>query len=406
MPFPYEVMLAICELVYWSADGRRLLLPISQVNTSIREVALEVLWNELPSAEPLLHLLPEDVIERHLERDGKWSYSYIGTPLPSDLEQFYTRAPRIRAIISHEHSLRYDAVDAFKNILDYHSSISNAPFLLHLAHLQLSNNSDPLLEFIPSLIHMGLETLVLPYRSSLSSSIISRVLQILPPLRNIVYVEFGEEAHDFVHHIHLMPSLRSLTIPLLEPAVMQAVFSHPHLLDLTVVVYMEVHVLDADMSFHHAFRSFSIIFTRSFLFGGVDEETLNTAITILRALRVPCQQLSVTSSLHVGGDVLGELIEALAGQDICSIELARSLSRLTHLTVDTDSFTPHNSVPLGANFLRPLYSFTLTHIDFGCFNMCHLDDDALLAVANAMPQIESLILGTSRYWPTPPRASL
>ncbi|KAG2029502.1 hypothetical protein BDR03DRAFT_987713 [Suillus americanus] len=187
------VMLAICKLVYWSPDGRCLLLPI-------REVTLEVLWNKLPSADPLLHLLPEDIIERHLEKDGKWSYSYIGTRLPSDLEQFYMRAPHIRAIISHEHSLGYDAVDMFKNILDYHTSISDAPFLLCLAHLQLANNSDPLLKFILSLIHMGLETLVLPYCSSLSSSIISHVLQILPPLSNIVYIKFGEEAHDFSHH--------------------------------------------------------------------------------------------------------------------------------------------------------------------------------------------------------------
>jgi hypothetical protein len=48
----------------------------------------------------------------------------------------------------------------------------------------------------------------------------------------------------------------------------------------------------------------------------------------------------------------------------------------------------------------------LTHIDLGCFNTCLLDDDDLLHLALSLPRTESLFLGCSRYFPTPPRASL
>jgi hypothetical protein len=74
--------------------------------------------------------------------------------------------------------------------------------------------------------------------------------------------------------------------------------------------------------------------------------------------------------------------------------------------VDLQGNTNRHSAPLELNFLRPLFQVLLTHIDLGCFNTCLLDDDDLLHLALSLPRTESLFLGCSRYFPTPPRASL
>lgn len=74
MSLAYEITLAICEWVYSNPHGRRHLLPLLAVDRAVCDIALTVLWKELPSVLPLLHLMPEDVVERHLAVDGVWRY--------------------------------------------------------------------------------------------------------------------------------------------------------------------------------------------------------------------------------------------------------------------------------------------------------------------------------------------
>jgi hypothetical protein len=74
MSLAYEITLAICESVYSNPHGRQHLLPLLAVNRVVCDIAIAVLWRELPSVLPLLHLMPEDVVERHLAVDGVWRY--------------------------------------------------------------------------------------------------------------------------------------------------------------------------------------------------------------------------------------------------------------------------------------------------------------------------------------------
>ncbi|KAG1785182.1 uncharacterized protein HD556DRAFT_1450934 [Suillus plorans] len=408
MSLAYEITLTICELVYSNPHGCQHLLPLLAVNRAMCDVALTVLWRELPTALPLLHLMPEDVIERHLAVDSVWRYILHGPPSPSQLDRFHVYAPRVRAIISRERALTYDTIEAFAAILRCHTSMTDAPFLPNLTCLRLAHGSDPVLEFVPSMINRGLETLAIPQAVVELEPILTRILEVLPPIRNLICIEITNltRLRDFTRRIHLLPTLRALTVTLLDPEGMEAIFSHPFLRNLTVIVDRQLYLPQHTPTFHHPLHSFSIKFRKSWLGGGMGADDLDAALTLLRRVRPPCEQLSITLGLHVDGPALGKFISSLLPEPSRVALTEFSIFDLSHFTVDVEAITNCHSAPFELKFLQPLFQVLLTHIDLSCFNMCLLDDDDLFDLSVSLPQIESLFLGCSRYFPTPPRASL
>ncbi|KAG1855077.1 hypothetical protein C8R48DRAFT_776477 [Suillus tomentosus] len=404
MPFPYEVMLAICELIYSSPDGWHHLLPLLVVNSFMSDVALTVLWQELPSPAPLLHLMPEQVVERHLHPNGNWRYTFSWLPSPCQLDRVDLYAPRIRTIVARPGCLSVEAVDILISIFLCHASRSDAPLLPHLTYLRLADSSSPLLKILPYIINSGFQTLILPDLYGHSQPVLSRVLSTLPSLRNLAWLELGQPIRHLVRNIHLFPTLRSLKVPLIED--MQPIFMHPSLLHLMVVIYGQVYLPPNTPNFHHPLLSFGIAFRGSFMNGLQDNEAFTTALIVLRGFQVPCEQLNISLFYQLSGVALGEFLNSLAALPNPSAVSLFSASDLTHFSVTVHTFVPCNVPPLELNKIAPLYPFSLTHIDLGCFNMCAFDDADLLSLSLALPQIESLFLGCSRYWSTPPRASL
>jgi hypothetical protein len=45
---------------------------LATTSSNISEPVLQLLWKKLPSMEPLIHLLPNDLIERHVNSNGAW----------------------------------------------------------------------------------------------------------------------------------------------------------------------------------------------------------------------------------------------------------------------------------------------------------------------------------------------
>lgn len=169
--------------------------------------------------------------------------------------------------------------------------------------------------------------------------IMSCVWELCSPLRNLVYVNFHEELGDIAQNIYLIPSLHTLMIPLLEHEDMWAIYSHPSILNLVLIIQDDLLKQQDSVMFNHPLQLFSLTFHNSFLFPGMSEQSLNAALTLFRT-------------------------------------------------------------PLQTDILSSLYPAQLTHIDFGYFNMCSLGDTDLKAISLAMPQIETLILSTSHYWPS------
>ncbi|KAG1749327.1 hypothetical protein EDB19DRAFT_1825554 [Suillus lakei] len=82
----------------------------SQLNQAYSDLALTMLWLELNSLELFLHLMPEDVIERHSVY-GQWRYTIHCAPSALQLEWFYIYAPLIRAIKFFRPSINYNIIN-------------------------------------------------------------------------------------------------------------------------------------------------------------------------------------------------------------------------------------------------------------------------------------------------------
>jgi hypothetical protein len=72
MCLAYEILLEIFKYVQFNSNPSsfRALL---QLNRAYSDIALTVLWAELNSLEPLLHLMSDNVIQRR-SVDGQWRY--------------------------------------------------------------------------------------------------------------------------------------------------------------------------------------------------------------------------------------------------------------------------------------------------------------------------------------------
>jgi len=216
---------------------------------------------------------------------------------------------------------------------------------------------------------------------------------------------------EFAKSLHLFSNLRNLTVSILEADAMQAIASLPYLESLGVVIYDERGKIPDAISFTRRIPSFKISLYRSLSLSTVDNNGIvnnpfDAAINILRRFPVPCDRLTVEIPILLGGVALADFVASLADHFNISDNHRFSSRHLRRLSVDVSNLEPSNSAPLPPNFLQPFYGVPFTHIDLGFFSMCTLDDDALDNLSAAMPNLESLILGTRGYWSAPPRASL
>lgn len=126
---------------------------------------------------------------------------------------------------------------------------------------------------------------------------------------------------------------------------------------------------------------------------GMLNDKVFTALIMLCGFQVPCEQLNISLFYQLSGITLGEFINFLVALPNPSAIYLFLVSDLMHFSVNIHTFIPCNIPPLELKNLVPLYPFH--------FNMCALDDDDLLSLSLASPQIESFFLGCSHYWSTP-----
>jgi hypothetical protein len=72
MPLAYEILLEIFKYVHVNGNPSSF-TALLELNRAYSDIALTVLWAELNSLEPLLHLMPDHVIQRG-SADGRWRY--------------------------------------------------------------------------------------------------------------------------------------------------------------------------------------------------------------------------------------------------------------------------------------------------------------------------------------------
>ncbi|KAG2045756.1 hypothetical protein BDR06DRAFT_977979 [Suillus hirtellus] len=75
-----ELVIKIYKQLYRAVSGNngssslREFLPLTRLNGRSFKIAVAVLWQKLPSADPLLHLLPDDVVQKQPE-NTEWHYA-------------------------------------------------------------------------------------------------------------------------------------------------------------------------------------------------------------------------------------------------------------------------------------------------------------------------------------------
>jgi hypothetical protein len=177
-------------------------------------------------------------------------------------------------------SIAYNIVKAFTNILHHHTISSLFP---HLIHLELSSAHNPLLAFLPNVIHNSLRMHTLLYDDPLLDWVMSCLLQVLPPIQALVYVSTSLDVQDFIKNIHLFPFLCDLTISLtLEASNLQTIMLHPSLQTLILIISSMLPALYT-INFQHNICSLNFDFRKSFL------NPLDTAIALLCQLPVSYQ---------------------------------------------------------------------------------------------------------------------
>ncbi|KAG2136429.1 hypothetical protein DEU56DRAFT_947113 [Suillus clintonianus] len=405
----YEILLEVFGHAYAQAVdelGLSDLVALATVNKAFFDASIPTWWRKLPSAEPLLHLIPDHILHRQFN-ENHWSYSLYTELAPQHLTRLYLYARHIREIDASGISLSFGAAQAFKYVLRVHSeSNSTNPLLPCLNRLRLRARHDTLLEHIPALLHDGLRLVELPHYATGLDSAISALLTAPSALRTLVYVDLPKNTESFEKSLHLLRSLRHLTVSLLGPTGMKAIASLPSLESLSLVVEDSLRTLPYTITSIHPIVSLEIVLQTSFILGGIDNNPFESAMCLLRALPIPCCQLTIVLPVHLGGAALAAFIASLTQDFGVSNNSTFSAMDLRRLSVDAGIHGSYNSAPLPINFLEPLYGVPLTHIDLASFSMCTLDDNTLRALSSAFPCLESLFLGTRRYWTDPPRASL
>ncbi|KAG1863908.1 hypothetical protein F4604DRAFT_1929030 [Suillus subluteus] len=316
-----ELLLTILQLVFQQAlhaNDFTDFINLTTANKALFELAVPILWRELPSAQPLLHLLPSNVVVRsvdhHLSSATKWHYKLRRIPLMSDLDRLLMYIPHIRAIRARgRSSLNPSASHTFHKLFQEHLPI---PTLPRLEHLQLTDSSDTLVAYIPSLLHESLRTLELPYHATgLQSAFAHLLVDVPPPLDTLVYVDSPVRMQHFAQSIHLFPLLRNLTISLLDPAIMQAIMSLAFLDRLEIVIDA---AFDGTSTHPYAFHSnrpissltLAVVDPPLFRHNAVDDGSLSLSALLL-ALPLPCHQLSIVLPHRFQSRFDGSGIESL-----------------------------------------------------------------------------------------------
>ncbi|KAG2125177.1 hypothetical protein DEU56DRAFT_916681 [Suillus clintonianus] len=335
----------------------------------------------------------------------------IRSPLESELQRLRLYTPLIRSITASVHSLNNSAALAFDAIV--HGLTTNRPLLPNLNRLKLIHSYNPLLAHVSLLLHNRLQALVLPYFAARIESIVGAVIAASPPFLTLQFVDHPENMHQFVQSIDNFSTLRFLIIPLLDATGMRAIGSLPNLLTLGIIInnsLTESSISVFPFAFDHHLSLVKIMIQRSTLItnstNGIVNNGYDSVRALLHALPIPCRRLAIWLPCDYGGAALAHFIASLVVDFESPSDGAFSLSDLHGISLRLIHCEPRITTPLPSNFLYPLSSPVITYIDMGDVCGCSLDDDALEAISSAIPNLETFLLGTKRYWTAPPRVTL
>ncbi|KAG1793364.1 uncharacterized protein HD556DRAFT_1443802 [Suillus plorans] len=395
---------------------------LATTSSTISEAVLHLLWKQLSSVEPLIHLLPEDLIYNHQNSNGGFELRFLRTFKPSDLARFHLYARRVKAICPEKKALRSPYKHVFQSLLALHGRIRSLDSLLpFLSHVELKHRRDCLIQCLDRLLHPGLTTLILPPHMLFPPNI----QNLLPHLQNLVYIANSSETRTVLNSLsHSLP-IRHLTLSYVEPTVMTSIAFLCQLTVLTLVIipgsssmkqtshipnhHIRTKVLSIQVepderppTFDHPMATSTDIG-----FPAIISLFSNHPITMQGlSINVHQEYCSADAVLHFFDALISlrptdDDEDALpAWEDLVGLRLKMPWKE--------DFFVLDESIlQIPSDGLAALHVLVyLTALELGDLGTCRIDDNALLNLALSLPYLQHLFLGTRQFWEEAPRATL
>ncbi|KAG1786491.1 uncharacterized protein HD556DRAFT_1449729 [Suillus plorans] len=373
---------------------------LATTSSTISEAVLHLLWKQLSSVEPLIHLLPEDLIYNHQNSNGGFELRFLRTFKPSDLARFHLYARRVKAICPEKKALRSPYKHVFQSLLALHGRIRSLDSLLpFLSHVELKHRRDCLIQCLDRLLHPGLTTLILPPHMLFPPNI----QNLLPHLQNLVYIANSSETRTVLNSLsHSLP-IRHLTLSYVEPTVMTSIASLCQLTVLTLVIIPGSSSMKqtSHIPNHHI-------------------RTKVLSIQVEPDERPPTFDHPMATSTDIGFPAIISLFSnhpiTMQGlsinvhQEYCSADaVLHFFDALISLrpTDDDEDALPAWEDLIPSDGLAALHVLVyLTALELGDLGTCRIDDNALLNLALSLPYLQHLFLGTRQFWEEAPRATL
>ncbi|KAG1785184.1 uncharacterized protein HD556DRAFT_1450938 [Suillus plorans] len=235
----HDIVFIIFQMVYAliiqeGSGGLGAFAALSTTSSTISEAVLQLLWKKLTSMEPLIYLLPHDLIQEYESSDGVLKWRFLRTPQQSDLERFQSYARRVKMICAVDgKALQSRHIHVFQTLAALHDRIRSAGSLLpYLYHIELMDKSDCLIQYLDRLLLPGLQTLILPPHMILPPD----VQTLLPHLQNLVYISDAFHTSMILNSLSNCTFMHRLTLSYIQCSLMASLASLHQLISLTLII--------------------------------------------------------------------------------------------------------------------------------------------------------------------------
>ncbi|KAG2354383.1 hypothetical protein BDR07DRAFT_1494676 [Suillus spraguei] len=371
---------------------------LATTSSAISEAILQLLWKQLPSVEPLIYLLPNDLIQEHTNSNKTWELRFLRTPKLSDLERFHFYAQKVKAIYADGKALRPQHKHVFQTLLTLHNRSRSAGFLMpYLSHVVLKDNRDHLIQFLDQLLLPGLQSLVLPS----NMLIFPDVVHLLGHLQTLVYISDSFHTNIILNSLSNCLSMHHLTLCYTQPTSMTSIASLDQLTTLTLIIIPGSSIMEGTGSISNQYIRTHILYinVESDQRPSHDPESISTdtgfsaIISILSNHRIICQGLSINiHQQYCSTDFVLHFFNVLTSlhlmddEDDGFLDWENLVALRLRMPWEEDFFSSDpESLQIPRDGLAALSRLVyLTALELEDLGTCRIDDDALRSLAIGM----------------------
>ncbi|KIJ13238.1 hypothetical protein PAXINDRAFT_170688 [Paxillus involutus ATCC 200175] len=359
-------------------EYKRTLYRLAITCQAFKETALDILWSDIDSLQPLLRCLPVTV-------DTRTGYIAINRPLGNpDFEIFQKYACRVRSVSCHSRNVQRGLVRMLCNF-PCTPGTTLLPNLKDLVWFDDNEEIFPYFRFLipPTLHHLNFSGAAWPHSKL---SFISFLHQYLPDLKEFSCAGVTPGAMPFItEYICNAKQLSSIDIGAPSAKAMTHLMNSPTLRRLTISLPTHNNWEHAKGTFPSTLNHFVL---RTYM--------LDKAATFLRAVKLSPAHVTVEFKDIAHGSLVQPFFEKLTK----AIDLDK-LEEFQYSNPDVEHRTQQPIYDLETLTLTPLFKFkNLVSVYLENSRTPLMDDNMAKCIADAWPRLKELRIGTLQWWKT------